>query len=67
MAAVNRALTWFAGDVDAPELGLRADMVLIRLDVLEDLYLDPDSPHSEPVQDLATLRVQQAMLTYALP
>ena len=50
MATANAAApTGFAGEIGALEPGRRADMVLIRLDVLEDPYLDPDLPAAELV------------------
>ena len=50
MATANAAApTGFAGEIGALEPGRRADMVLIRLDVLEDPYLDPDLPPAELV------------------
>ena len=50
MATANAAApTGFAGEIGVLEPGRRADMVLIRLDVLEDPYLDPDLPAAELV------------------
>ena len=64
MATANAAApTGFAGEIGALEPGRRADMVLIRLDVLEDPYLDPDLPPAELVlgrarsQDVAAVIV----------
>ncbi|MXZ90365.1 MAG: amidohydrolase family protein [Chloroflexi bacterium] len=64
MATANAAApTGFAGEIGALEPGRRADMVLIRLDVLEDPYLDPDLPAAEFVlgrarsQDVAAVIV----------
>ena len=48
MATINAATpTGFAGEIGALEPGRRADMVLIRLERLEDPYVDPDLPPAE--------------------
>ena len=73
MTANTLAPTGFAGGINALEPGRRADMVLMRLEVLEDPYLDPDLPAVELVlgrarsQDIALLPVQQPLLIYTLP
>ena len=50
MATLNAAApTGFGGEIGALEPGRRADMVLIRLDGLEEPYLEPDTPPAEVV------------------
>ena len=69
MATVNAAVpTGFAGDIGALEPGRRADLALIRLDRLEDPYLEPDTPPLEVVlgraktQDVAAVIVDGEVL-----
>ena len=48
MATANAAIpTGFDGDIGTLEPGRRADLLLIRLDRLENPYLDPDTPPLE--------------------
>ena len=50
MATLNAAApTGFGGEIGALEPGRRADMVLIRLNGLEEPYLEPDTPPAEVV------------------
>ena len=50
MATLNAAApAGFAGEIGALEPGRRADMILIRLEGLEDPYLEPDTPPAEVV------------------
>ena len=50
MATANAAApTGFGGEIGVLEPGRRADMVLVRLDDLEDPYLDPDTPPLEAI------------------
>ena len=50
MATANAAsITGFGNEIGRLEPGRRADMVLIRLDDLEDPYFDPDVPGAEVV------------------
>ncbi len=57
MATANAAApTGFAGEIGALEPGRRADLVLIRLDGLEDPYLEADTPPTEVVLGRAKSR-----------
>ena len=50
MATANAAApTGFGGEIGQLEPGRRADMVLVRLDDLEDPYLDPETPPLETI------------------
>jgi cytosine/adenosine deaminase-related metal-dependent hydrolase len=69
MATANAAVpTGFAGDIGVLEPGRRADLLLIRLDRLEDPYLEPDTPPVEVVlgraktQDVAAVVVDGEVL-----
>ena len=57
MATANAAVpTGFGGEIGALESGRRADMVLIRLDGLEDPYLEADVPPLEVILGRAKTR-----------
>jgi cytosine/adenosine deaminase-related metal-dependent hydrolase len=69
MATANAAApTGFAGDIGVLEPGRRADLLLIRMDRLEDPYLEPDTPPVEVVlgraktQDVAAVIVDGEVL-----
>ena len=63
MATANAAApTGFGGEIGVLEPGRRADMVLIRLDRLEDPYLDPDTPPVEAVLGRARTRDVAAVI-----
>ncbi len=69
MATANAAIpTGFDGDIGALEPGRRADLLLIRLDRLENPYLDPDTPPLELIlgrakpQDIAAVIVDGEIL-----
>ena len=69
MASANAATpTGFGDEIGALEVGRRADMVLVRLDDLEDPYLDPNTPPLELVlgrakaKDITTVIVDGEVL-----
>ena len=70
MATANAAApTGFDGEIGVLEPGRRADLLLVRLDDLEDPYLDPDLPPLEAVLgraksgDIAAVIVDGEVLT----
>ena len=63
MASANAAVpTGFGGDIGVLEPGRRADMVLVRLDDLEDPYLDSDTPPLEAILGRARKRDVAAVI-----
>ena len=63
MATANAAApTGFGNEIGALEPGRRADMVLIRMDALEDPYLEPDTPPVEVVLGRAKSRDVAAVI-----
>ena len=63
MTTINAAVpTGFGNEIGTLEPGRRADMLLIRLDELEDPYLDPDVPPAEVVLGRAKSRDVAAVI-----
>ena len=63
MATANAAVpTGFAGEIGALEPGRRADLVLIRLDGVEEPYMDSETPALEAVLGRAKARDVAAVL-----